>query len=68
MVLSDTIMINLQFSEYNLIMDIFVIMIEFNVDLKKNLQNWFKPIKKNYMSTTKTRMFAEACLLTGTSD
>ena len=49
-------------------MNIFEIVIEFYVNLKKNFQNWIKTNISfilhdfNY-STRETRMFAEACLL-----
>ena len=54
-------------------MNIFAIVIKFYVNLKKNVQNLMKPniiyiiLHDFNKSTTQTRMFAEACLLTGTS-
>ena len=52
-------------------MNIFVIVIEFYVNLKNNFQNWTKQILfilHNFnQSTTETRMFVEAYLLSGTS-
>ena len=46
-------------------MNIFVIVIEFFVNLKNNFQNWIKPniIYFLHYFTTETRKFAEACLL-----
>ena len=48
-------------------MNIFVIVIEIYVNLKKNLPNWIKPNIINFTFILESRMFDEACLLTGTS-
>ena len=52
-------------------MNIFVIVIEFYVSLKKNFKVGINQISIIFhdfnKSTTENKMFAEACLLTGTS-